>query len=58
MSPRLYSYSTVAERLDTSIRTVQRLVASGHLVAVKFGSKPRIPSNTLDDYIASLPEMG
>ena len=56
MSTRLYSYATVAELLDTSVRTVQRLVTAGDLVAVTFGSKPRISSDVLDTYIANLPE--
>ena len=56
MPTRLYSYATVAQLLDTSIRTVQRLVTNGDLVAVVFGSKPRISSDVLDAFITNLPE--
>lgn len=58
MTARLYSYATAAELLDTSVRTVQRLVQSGNLVAVTLGSQPRIPSDALEAYIANLPEKG
>lgn len=56
MTTRLLSYTTVADLLDTSVRTVQRLVESGDLVAVRFGSKPRINSAALEAYMNNLPE--
>lgn len=45
--PKFHSIRTVAERLDLSPRSVQRLISSGALQAVKIGGAVRVSDDEL-----------
>ena len=47
----LRSYSYAAERLDTSVSTVRRIVARRELIAIDIGGQKRIEDEELEDYI-------
>jgi excisionase family DNA binding protein len=48
-------HEEVATRLSVSIRTVERLVASGELRGVRVRRSVRVTPEALDAYISSLP---
>jgi excisionase family DNA binding protein len=49
----LYTLTEVANLLQVSVRSVQRLIASGRLRAIRVGRLPRISDAELDAYLAS-----
>jgi excisionase family DNA binding protein len=49
--PRLYSISTVADRLDVSPDTVRRLLARGDLTPIRIGSAVRIAAAELESFV-------
>jgi len=51
--PRLLTTRQAAERLAISLRTLERLAASGELRAVRFGRSVRIDSADLAAFIES-----
>ena len=44
----------VAEQLQVSRRTVNRLVAAGRIRVIRIGRQPRVTERELDAYLASL----
>ena len=56
----LLAYAQVAQRLDCSLSTVYRLVASGDLSPIVRPTKgrPRVPQSVVDDYIQSCTTTG
>ena len=53
-APLLYRIPVVAERLDQSVPTVKRLIASGVLKKVKVGRSVRVRASDLEAYVNSL----
>lgn len=51
--PRYLSVKTVADRLDLSPRTVQRLISNGTLQAVKIGGAVRVSDDELQRLLAA-----
>lgn len=56
----LLSYAQVAERLDCSLSTIYRLVASGDLSPIvrPTRGRPRVPASVVEDYILSCSTTG
>jgi excisionase family DNA binding protein len=48
---RLYSVSTVAERLALSKDTVRRLIAGGDLASIRIGSSVRVAAAELESFL-------
>jgi excisionase family DNA binding protein len=55
MNPAMMDMREVATRLSVSIRTAERLIASGELRAVRVRRSVRVTPEALDAYISSLP---
>ena len=55
MNPAMMDMREVATRLSVSIRTVERLIASGELRAVRVRRSARVTPEALDAYISGLP---
>jgi excisionase family DNA binding protein len=55
MNPAMMDMREVATRLSVSIRTVERVVASGELRAVRVRRAVRVTAQALDAYISGLP---
>jgi excisionase family DNA binding protein len=55
MNPAMMDMREVATRLSVSIRTVERLIASGELRAVRVRRSVRVTPEALDAYISGLP---
>jgi len=55
INPAMMDLREVATRLSVSIRTVERLIASGELRAVRVRRSVRVTPEGLDAYISGLP---
>jgi excisionase family DNA binding protein len=55
---RLYRLPTVAQILGVGVRQVQKLVAEGKLVGIRFSERNwRVTQQALDDYLAKLRDL-
>ncbi len=55
MPKRLYTPREAARHLDIGITSLYALLKRGELSAVKLGSLTKIPAESLEGFIASLP---
>jgi excisionase family DNA binding protein len=53
MDEKYWPVSTVSRRLDVSPKTVRKLIKSGRLEAVKVGSRYRISSTAVEDFLGA-----
>jgi len=53
-APRLYTINQVTEILSIGRTSTYELIRSGRLKSIKIGSSRRIPSTSVDDFLASV----
>ena len=55
LEKRAYTYQEASASVGVSVRTLQRLVERGDIVAKYVGTKPVIPAKELDAWLETLP---